>query len=115
MENCNPINQAGSPSSNFRSSDINVYDGATLTNINNIVVGSSSLNDVVREIDTVIGTTANALSSNVQFNGTLASCFAATGDLNDILLAVSNEICSNSTSVKDLDNRLDNLDTGEIY
>lgn len=115
MENCNPINQAGSPSSNFRSSDINVYDGATLTNINNIVVGSSSLNDVVREIDTVIGTTANALSSNVQFNGTLASCITATGDLNDILLAVSNEICSNSTSVKDLDNRLDNLDTGEIY
>lgn len=114
MENCNPINQAGSPSSNFRSSDINVYDGATLTNINNIVIGSSSLNDVVREIDNVIGTTANALSSNVQFNGTLASCITATGDLNDILLAVSNEICSNSTSITTLQTTVNNLDTGDI-
>ena len=89
MENCNPINQAGSTSSNFRSSDIKLYDGDTLTNITNIAVGTSSLNDVVREIDNVIGTSSNSLSSNVQFNGTLATCITASGDLNDILLAVT--------------------------
>jgi hypothetical protein len=104
---------------NYNTSDVNIYDGVTLSCISGIVVGTSSLNDVIAAIDSAVCSMTNTVTSNITYDGAdpLGSCsidLTNGGDLNAILLDLANAICANTTNITNNTSSITSLDTCAI-
>jgi hypothetical protein len=116
-QNCNGLTLPTAGLQGIPTSLVFRYDGSPLSNIPNIIVGTSTLNDVIFNVNQAIGSSSSPTSSTVTWDGAnTIDCitFNNPSTLNDVVSSLVTEICDNAQDIATINEVIAALDTGDI-
>jgi len=101
-QNCSGLSLPRSGISGIPTSLVITYDGSPFSNIPNVTVGGSSLNDVLSAVDSAIGSSSAPTTGTVTYDGaTTVGCitFPNPSTLNDVINTIVGQVCTNVTDI----------------